>query len=54
MRLQLEGSNFLHFAQIEVFGQEVMSHGPVASCSAGKFVTAAVVKCMDRDGIKME
>ena len=52
VRLQLEGSNFLHFAQIEVFGQEVMSHGPVASCSAGKFVTAAVVKCMDRVGIK--
>ena len=51
VRLQLEGSNFLHFAQIEVFGHEVMSHGPVDSCSAGKFVTAAVVKCMDRDGI---
>mmetsp|Transcript_39003 Transcript_39003/g.70250 ORF Transcript_39003/g.70250 Transcript_39003/m.70250 type:complete len:1144 (+) Transcript_39003:1488-4919(+) len=52
VRVQLEDTNFLHFAQIEVFGHEARSHGPITSCSAGKFVTAAVVGCMeDRKGV---
>ncbi|KAL7538516.1 hypothetical protein ACHAXR_008608 [Thalassiosira sp. AJA248-18] len=53
VRLQLESSNFLHFAQIEVFGHvSRRSNGPITSCSAGKFVTAAVIGAMeDRKGI---
>lgn len=53
VRIQLEGTNFLHFAQIEVFGHEARSHGPITSCSAGKFVTSAVVGGMeDKHGIE--
>ena len=47
LRVQLEGTNFLHFAQLEVFGNAKKSYGPIASCSAGKFVTAAVVERAD-------
>ena len=44
---------FQHFAQLEVFGHESRSHGPVTSCTAGKFVTAAVVGGMgDKRGIE--
>lgn len=52
VRIQLESSSFLHFAQLEVFGHEKRSHGPITSCSAGKFVTAAVVGSseMDKNG----
>ena len=43
-----------HFSQIEVFGHEARSHGPISSCAAGKFVTAAVVVGMeDRKGIEI-
>ena len=44
VRIQLEGTNFLHFAQLEVFGHGHRSHGRIGSCSAGKFVTAAMVE----------
>jgi len=50
VRIQLEGTNFLHFAQLEVFGHETISHSPISSCLAGKFVTSAVVEGMDRKG----
>ena len=53
VRIQLEGTNFLHFAQLEVFGHETISHSPISSCSAGKFVTSAVVEGMDRKGIEV-
>lgn len=43
VRIQLEEANFLHFAQVEVFGHEGRNREPVTSCTAGKFVTAAVV-----------
>ncbi|KAL7554918.1 hypothetical protein ACHAWF_018473 [Thalassiosira exigua] len=43
VRVQLEDTNFLNFAQLEVFGHKKRSHGPISSCSSGKFVTAAVV-----------
>ena len=53
VRLQLESSTFLHFAQIEVFGHDDMSHAytSISSCSAGKFVTAVVIDGMDRNGM---
>ena len=48
VRIQLEDTNFLHFAQLEVFGHNTpISQGPINSCSAGKFVTAAVVHAME-------
>ena len=53
VRIQLEGTNFLHFAQLEVLGHETISHSPISSCSAGKFVTSAVVEGMDRKGIEV-
>ena len=49
VRIQLDGVNVLHFAQVEVFGHENRSYGPVSSCAAGKFVTAAVVDGIDDD-----
>mmetsp|Transcript_3307 Transcript_3307/g.7376 ORF Transcript_3307/g.7376 Transcript_3307/m.7376 type:complete len:245 (+) Transcript_3307:2904-3638(+) len=53
VRVQLEGTNFLHFAQIEVFGHNARTHGPITSCSAGKFVTTAVVGRMEgRKGLE--
>jgi hypothetical protein len=54
VRLQLERSTFLHFAQIEVFGHDDMSHAytSISSCSAGKFVTAVVIDGMDRNGME--
>lgn len=51
LRVQLEGTNFLHFAQLEVFGHRTRSHGPIASCSTGRFVTAAVVERTDDRGV---
>ena len=47
IRIQLEDTNFLHFSQVEVFGNERPGHGPVSSCASGKFVTAAVVGGID-------
>ena len=53
VRIQLEGSNFLHFSQLEIYGHEKSRHGPITSCSAGKFVTAAVVGGLeDKRGIE--
>ena len=54
VRVQLEGNSFLHFAQLQVFGHETSSHGrPITSCFAGKFITAAVVGGMDRNGVEV-
>ena len=56
VRIQLEDTNFLHFAQIEVFGHEncetPMNHRSIDSCSAGKFVTTALVRAKDPKGIE--
>ena len=53
IRVHLAGTTFLHFAQVEVFGHATRTHGPITSCSAGQFVTAAVAGGMeDRQGIE--
>ncbi|CAN0417282.1 unnamed protein product, partial [Hapterophycus canaliculatus] len=45
VRVQLQGFNFLHVAQVEVYGTTGArrSPGKVTQCSAGKYVTTAVI-----------
>ncbi|CAN0537889.1 unnamed protein product, partial [Ectocarpus sp. 8 AP-2014] len=48
VRVQLQGFDFLHMAQVEVFGTTGArrSPGKVTHCCAGKYVTTAVMAAM--------
>ena len=43
IRLQLEKKNFLHFSQLEVFGNWGRAHRPIHAVECGRDVTVAVV-----------